>query len=238
MIAETLQDQAACYVLGLLDGEEAAAFELVLGENAELRELVKTLREAAADHGLSAPVARPPAFLKDRILREIAVEKQSALSPAPRRTETAWIPWAIAALFLIFCGLLAVDRMRLQRELASARAADALAQISFFTLAPSGPAPAAATGIVAWQPASQSGVIQISHLPVPAPGKDYQLWAVDAGHKDPVDAGIVHVDQNGIGQVRFHPVDAARQVKAFAVSLERKGGVPKAEGPIILVGAG
>ena len=44
------------------------------------------------------------------------------------------------------------------------------------------------------------------------------------------------VDKNGVAQIRFKPVDRAAQVKAFAISLEREGGVPKKEGPILLVG--
>jgi len=36
--------------------------------------------------------------------------------------------------------------------------------------------------------------------------------------------------------VRFKPVEKAEHVKAFAISLEREGGVPKKEGPILLVG--
>ena len=82
----------------------------------------------------------------------------------------------------------------------------------------------------------QSGVIRISNLPAPQPGKDYQLWAVDAEHKDPISAGVVRVDKNGVAQIRFKPVEKAEHVKAFAISLEREGGVPKKEGPILLVG--
>jgi anti-sigma-K factor RskA len=136
----------------------------------------------------------------------------------------------------VFCGLLALDRVRLERELADIRGSDPLMQTTFYTLAPSAPAPADAKATVAWQPGRQSGVIRISNLPAAQPGKDYQLWAVDAEHKDPISAGIIRVDQNGVAQVRFKPVEKAEHVKAFAISLEREGGVPKKEGPILLVG--
>jgi hypothetical protein len=33
-------------------------------------------------------------------------------------------------------------------------------------------------------------------------------------------------------RVRFKPVEKAQHLKAFAISLEREGGVPKKEGPI------
>ena len=145
-------------------------------------------------------------------------------------------PWAIAAILILFCGLLALDRARLQRELAEIRATDPLMHTIFFTLTPSGSAFADAKATVAWQPGRQTGVIRVSNLPAPQPGKDYQLWAVDAAHQDPISAGVVRVDQNGVAQIRFKPVEMAQQVKAFAISLEREGGVPKKEGPILLAG--
>jgi hypothetical protein len=44
--------------------------------------------------------------------------------------------------------------------------------------------------------------------------------------------------KNGVAQIfRFKPVEKAEHLKAFAISLEREGGVPKKEGPILLVGS-
>ncbi len=169
-------------------------------------------------------------------MREVAMETKRVVPMPARRASFGWIPWAIAAALAVFCGLLALDRVRLERQLADIRATDPLMQTTFFTLAPSAPAPAEAKATVAWQPGRQSGVIRISNLPAPQSGKDYQLWAVDAEHKDPISAGIVRVDKNGVAQVRFKPVEKAEHVKAFAISLEREGGVSKKEGPILLVG--
>jgi anti-sigma-K factor RskA len=236
MISEEQQDQAALYVLGLLEPDEAATFESELSANAELRDIARELREAAGGVALTAPSRMPPASLKQRIMREIAMKTEEP-APMPRqRAPLGWIPWAIAAALAVFCGLLALDRVRLERELADIRAADPLMQTTFFALAPSAPAPADAKATVAWQPGRQSGVIRISNLPAPQPGRDYQLWAVDAEHKDPISAGVIRVDENGVAQVRFKPVEKAEHVKAFAISLEREGGVPKKEGPILLVG--
>ncbi len=236
MISEEQQDQAALYVLGLLEPHEAAAFESALDRNAELRDIARELREAAGSVALTAPPRTPPASLRQRIMREIAM-KTEALAPVLRQhAPFGWIPWAIAAGLIVFCGVLVFDRARLERELAETRAADPLMQTTFFTLAPSARAPADAKATVAWQPGRQSGVIRISNLPAPQPGKDYQLWAVDAEHKDPISAGVIRVDKNGVAQVRFKPVEKAEHVKAFAISLERESGVPKKEGPILLVG--
>jgi anti-sigma-K factor RskA len=234
MISEEQQDQAALYALGLLGADEDAAFESELKVNTELRDLVRELREAAGHLALTTPSLLPPASLKQRIMREIA-PKQVVPMPA-QRAPFGWIPWAIAAGLAVFCGLLALDRVRLERQLTDIRASDPLMQTTFFALAPSAPAPADAKATVAWQPGRQSGVIRVSNLPAPEPGKDYQLWAVDAEHKDPISAGIIRVDKNGVAQIRFKPVEKAEHVKAFAISLEREGGAPKKEGPILLVG--
>jgi len=236
MISEEQQDQAALYALRLLDADEHAAFESELKGNNELRDLVRELREAAGHLALTTPSLLPPASLKQRIMREIAPQQVVPI-PSPQRASFGWIPWAIAAGLALFCGLLAVDRARLERQLSDVRAVDPLMQTTFYTLAPSAPAPADAKATVAWQPGRQSGVIRISNLPAPEAGKDYQLWAVDAEHKDPISAGIVRVDKNGVAQIRFSPVEKAEHVKAFAISLEREGGVPKKEGPILLVGS-
>ena len=145
-------------------------------------------------------------------------------------------PWAIAELFIGVCGLLALDRARLQRELADARAADPFAQAMLVALiSPTGDHPDARAN-VAWQPDQQSGVITINNMPPAGEGHDYQLWAVDANHPDPINAGIIHVEPNGVTRVRFKPDKNASQIKSFAISLERAGGVPKREGPIVMIG--
>ena len=236
MIPDDLQDQAALYALGTLSAEETAAFEAALSGNVELRAFVREMREASADLARTVPAQQPPPELRLRVLREIALEKQADAGARREAPSFNWLPWAIAALFLGFCGLLALARARLQRELASARAADPLAQAMLVALiSPTGDHPDAKAN-VAWQPDRQSGVITINNMPPAGEGHDYQLWAVDANHPDPINAGIIHVEPNGVTRVRFKPDKDASQIKAFAISLEREGGVPKREGPIVMIG--
>lgn len=238
MIPDELQDQAALYALDALDSQETAGFEAALGKSAELRAMVREMREASSDLACTVPSQRPPAELKQRVLRQVALEKQSATAGVARSKSlsAAWLPWAIAALFLIFCGILAVDRARLQRQLADARQADSLGQVTFVTLTSPVPGHEAAKVAVAWQQDKQTGMITIANMPPAGAGRDYQLWAVDANRKDPINAGIIHVDPNGVTQVRFKPDQPATQIKAFAISLEREGGVSKREGPIVMIG--
>ncbi len=234
MIPEEQQELATLYVLGSLDPNETAEFEAAMRKDAELRTLVNELRESAGALALAAPDRQPPPELKQRILLDIAVEKSRGAGSSAR--STTWLPWAIAAMLMIFSGFLVYNRIQLRRELSELRAQEPLGGMNFVAMVPQEGAPPDAKAIVAWQPAEQTGMIRITGLPAVS-GKDYQLWAVDADHKDPVNAGILQVDANGVASVRFKLVAEARHVKAFAISLERKGGVPKAEGPILLVGS-
>src|SRR4029434_10368040 len=112
MISEEQQDQAALYALGLLGAAEDAAFESELRANAELRDLVRELREAAVDVALTASSLVPPPSLKQRIMGEIAMEtKRVVPMPTRQRAAFGWIPWAIAASLAVVLGLLAVVRI-------------------------------------------------------------------------------------------------------------------------------
>ena len=94
-----------------------------------------------------------------------------------------------------------------------------------------------ALAIAVWDPAKQQGVLKVEKLPALAADKDYQLWIVDPQYPNPVDGGVFRVDPvTGEQRVQFKGNQAVREIAAFAVTLERKGGVPKAEGPFVLLG--
>ncbi len=94
-----------------------------------------------------------------------------------------------------------------------------------------------ALAVVVWNPEKQEGVLKVEKLPPLAAHQDYQLWVVDPQYPDPVDGGIFVVDtQTGDARIQFHSKQPVTAVNAFAVTLERKGGVPKAEGPFVLLG--
>jgi anti-sigma-K factor RskA len=94
-----------------------------------------------------------------------------------------------------------------------------------------------AVAVAIWNPASQEGVLTVQKLPALAADKDYQLWVIDPQYSIPVDGGVFKVDPTtGEGRLVFHPNRPVQTVAKFAVSLERKGGVPKAEGPMVLIG--
>ena len=93
-----------------------------------------------------------------------------------------------------------------------------------------------ALAVAVWNPVNQEGVLSVQKLPALAEDKDYQLWIIDPQYKIPVDGGVFRVDPaTGEARVVFHPHQPVRTAAKFAVSLERKGGVPKAEGQMVLI---
>jgi anti-sigma-K factor RskA len=94
----------------------------------------------------------------------------------------------------------------------------------------------AALAVAVWDPAREQGVLEVSKLPALASEKDYQLWVIDAKYPSPVSAGVFAVDPaTGEAHVVFRADRPVRAISKFAVSLERKGGAPKPEGPIVLI---
>ena len=94
----------------------------------------------------------------------------------------------------------------------------------------------AAQVIAVWDPEQQSGLLAMDKLPPIGDTQDYQIWVVDPAYKDPVSAGVFHVSSDGRVAVPFWPDEPVAHAAAFAVSLERKGGVTKAEGTIVMLG--
>ena len=90
--------------------------------------------------------------------------------------------------------------------------------------------------IAVWDPEQQSGLLTMEKLPAIADTQDYQIWVVDPSYPNPVNGGVFHVGIDGRVVLPFKPDQPVAKVAAFAISLEKKGGVPKAEGPIVLLG--
>jgi anti-sigma-K factor RskA len=93
-----------------------------------------------------------------------------------------------------------------------------------------------AQAIAVWDPSRETGLLTVAKLPVIADNQDYQLWVVDPAYPNPVDGGVFKPGADGHVVLTFKGNKPIKSVAAFAISLEKKGGVPKAEGPIVLLG--
>lgn len=228
---EALEEQASLYVFGLLEGEEAIAFQRQLEADSELQALVDELDQAAAALAHEAPPRPLPPELRARVLGVVTSGKTVSF-PARAR----WIPWAIAAALALTCSYLVAERSGLRHRITRLEQRDILAQIQIASLSSKVQDAPNANAVVVWDEKKQRGVLRVTELPRNTDDHDYQLWLVDPRYKNPVDGGVFHVANDGTLRVPFEPAAPVRDAQGFAISLERKGGVPKAEGPIVLLG--
>lgn len=94
---------------------------------------------------------------------------------------------------------------------------------------------AEARAIAVWDPEQQVGLLTVEKLPAIAAEQDYQIWVIDPQYPIPVDGGVFKPDPTGRATLSFKGDKPIRNVAAFAISLEKRGGVPKAEGPLVLL---
>ena len=229
---EELEEQASLYALDLLEGAERAAFEARLASDPQLRAQVHGLRETSAQIAHAAPPRLPSTQLEAKILKAIRAE----VPPAHRSQSSSWLPRALAASLALACVFLVAERAKNRRQIARLEQRNAFAELRIATLASQLQSAPDAIAAVVWDGARQEGVLKVSNVPANAADRDYQLWIVDPDYKNPVDAGTFHVAKAGTADIPFKPKARVATANAFAVSLERKGGVPKAEGPMVLLG--
>jgi anti-sigma-K factor RskA len=131
---------------------------------------------------------------------------------------------------------LADARAKAEKTIAQLEERNELAKVQVATLTSKLADAPDATAAVVWDPERQRGVLNTANMPPNATNRDYQLWVVDPRYENPVDAGVFTVEKTGTTKYFFTPKSRITSATAFAISLERKGGVPKAEGPIVLAG--
>lgn len=120
-----------------------------------------------------------------------------------------------------------IDTLQKNNELAGLRLASLEGQVAEFKNT---------QAVVVWNQKENKGLIRLTNLPAVEAGKDYQLWIVDPAHENPVDGGLLIANADGNVTVPFTAADKVTEATAFAISIEKKGGVPVAEGPIVFVG--
>ena len=128
------------------------------------------------------------------------------------------------------------ERARMAGEIAELKERDSFSQMQIATLASKLADAPKASAFVIWDAKNQRGVLTAVNVPPNAADHDYQLWVVDPKYQVPVDAGVFSVKNGETTKIVFKPKNPVTSADAFAVSLERKGGVAKAEGPMVLVG--
>ncbi len=193
-----------------------------------------------------------PQHLRDRVKRSAKVESRRSIHtnrqsnvgmPRPSKSNpssAAWsmrelVAWASCAAALLLVTLLwnkpvgQVDgpkpvALPFEREEFMRRSNDAL----LVEWKPGKqPFSGEVSGDVLWSNSSQKGYLRFYNMPINDPKvEQYQLWIIDPARDDkPIDGGVFNVTSSGEAIV---PIDAKLQVvtpKAFAVTIEKPGGV-------------
>ena len=204
-------------------GRESRCSLIVVGRRvrASVHFIVLTLRVLSCPQDRGEPVA--------------LAEGPSDLIAFPTRKFASWIPWSLAACFAVVCGLVIQNNLSLRQDLASALAESGIETFEVASLGSMMATAPRAKAVAVWDGAHQEGILTLSSLPPLEPDKDYQLWIIDPHYQNPVNGGVFSVSARGETRFQFRPDQPVSTISAFAVSLERKGGVPKAEGPMVLL---
>jgi anti-sigma-K factor RskA len=234
MMDERQEENASLYVVGALDSEELIRFEAELKGNPELRRLVQQLQETAAELAWAPPLRRPSLGLKQRILREITMEKSSERKASV--FPTVFIPWALAACLTVACVVLWKQRGDLRQEVARLESQDAVARMRIAQLSATLEDYKQVAAVVVWDPEKQKGVLRLARLPQVSSDKSYQLWAIDSRQPNPISAGTFAVNADGGGDVVVKTALPLGMETKFAISLEPRGGSASPQGPVVLIG--
>jgi anti-sigma-K factor RskA len=164
----------------------------------------------------------------------------------------SWLPWALAAGFAVLCVVLNMQDSQLRRKIGEqAQQISSLNQIAQSLLAATNSlqqtvlalqetnwlaslriamlnslvadAPKA-IAVSLWDNEKQDGVLVAQNLQALPVDKDYELWVMDE-NKNPVAAGVFHLDENGTARMDFKPARAIKTAGQFCVTTEAKGGV-------------
>ncbi len=92
-------------------------------------------------------------------------------------------------------------------------------------------------GKIIWDPEKRSAILQVSNLPAVPSDKDYQLWVIK--DKKPISVGVFAVNDtmSNFFKIENLAVTNPKEIAAFAVTLEPKGGMPQPTGDMYMMGA-
>lgn len=248
------------YVLGIATEEERAEVEQMAAQYPEIREELYSL-QASMNEYASQFELQPPQELKERILKSIDdTNSQADTYLGGAKSLFNLQKYGIAAsIVLLFFSLAANFHFYslwkdAERDLSVVKAQNiendkkivaleakyqdienelAMVQNPSFNitylegiqeLAPKSYA------TVFWNDEKKQAFIFTNSLPEPPKGKQYQLWAVTKNDDIIWDAGVFHWG-------KLSPVKCFEKPDKFIITLEKEGGVPKAEGKAYAVGA-
>lgn len=248
MTHEEYQDIAALDAVGAASEDERRALASHVEECSECRSVRQGFEEAAAAFALGLEPAEPPSDIRRRIL--------SSIGPADDEVEGPSIlvrPWWLATAATIFLALwgwreigIRVARERLQAQIAAtgelaqrnARLSMEKQRLSTSVAALAAPdtrtiqlagqqvAPGASARVFL-RPGERRAIVFFHSLPANPGDKSYQLWIIRGDQPKPQSAGVFDVTEAGDASIVIENLPVETEIKALAVTLEPRGGVPE-----------
>ena len=249
---EQLREFYEPFAIGALESAERVELEAHLARNCPVcTPGVAQARFVVAQIAFTAPEQDPPAALRSKIMETARAETASSrratqLRPAARR---AWIPawaWAAAALLILFASYSLYQSVQMQRqvEIVQKQLADAQKQRqslqqqranyekAMVILDAPGthmmqvkPSDEKMPMLQAYVHEKMGVVIAANNVPMPAQGREYQLWMVPkSGKGAPMSAGVYMPDANGNVLTVAPPAPNMGDIAALAVTEEPMGG--------------
>ncbi len=249
---EQFADDLARLAMGALQGDERVALEKHLEECPACRRELERLRGDTALLALSASGPQPSQPSRERLLKEISKEPRDQKIP-PRRSSSNFVPWLVAAAFLLVAGFfwrqsdrLAQRVAQLQNESGQRQAELERAREVVSTLTSTGAmrvtlvaaqAPPQPQGRAIYVRDRSSLIFLASNLPSLPAQKAYELWLIPADGA-PIPAGVFKPDARGSASVIEPPLPGGVEAKTFAITVEPEQGSATPTMPIVMMGAG
>ena len=255
-------DSLALYAMdGLDDEREVAELREHLGSCDECRRELEALRGDIALLALSTTGPKPPQRSRERLMQAIAAEPRVQHKHKSRfvlgRLQPRWLrlaPMVVAVLVLIASVALVRENLhlrntrdRLARELQDERARAQLAlevmqmmndaSLPRMTLVSARSAPQPQVKTI-YQPQMGHVLLMANNLPPLPDDKVYELWLLPSNDNTAMPAGTFSPDQKGSALMLHAMPDGGIQAKAFAVTIEPRGGSQTPTMPIQFAPAG
>ena len=231
----TREEDFDLYALGALEGDEKRTIETHVADCAPCAEKLAEAQGRMAMIALAAPYSPPPAGVKEKLMRQIVG------SSTGRGGTFAVMPSKQPG---VFAGWLQLDS---QIEALNNRAQEQDSQIaqqrSIIDMLGAKDTVVVSLAEQKLQPLgtarvlynAKRGLLVYNGTLPPAPAdKSYQLWLVPTNGA-PISAGVFESSEGGTDRITAQ-VPAGTAAKAFAVTLEPRGGKPAPTGPFVLLG--
>jgi hypothetical protein len=260
MEKEKFIELCSLYFLDALDESELKEFtEAIEGGNQEYIEIFSSLQNTVLYLPLSVDQIEPPKYIRTKLLANIKsnagpqklsiIDKLISISGLKNPT----IAFAVSIILAIGIAVLAYisyqnestikhqnnlivqlkDEVQKNNEILKVLSAKNINVIimSGLEVNPAG------YGKMILDPSKKQAIMQVSNLPETSKDKDYQLWVIK--DSKPISNGVFAISnekENNYFMITILSVQDLKNINAFAITLEPKGGVPQPTGKMYLLG--